>query len=103
MPHVAVRHRHCRWVGYTKVWNLLDYTAVVLPAGKVDQATDTPVDDPAIVSYVPRNELDTWNWNLYDPVMAHGMPIGVQIVGRRLEEETVLGVAAVVDRIIGNS
>ena len=26
MPHPAVPHKKTKWVGYTKVWNLLDYT-----------------------------------------------------------------------------
>ena len=103
MPHTAVPHRSCKWVGYTKVWNLLDYTALVLPAGKVDKTIEAAKSDQDVVGYEPRNELDKWNWGLYDPVSAHDMPVGVQIVGRRLEEEKVLGAAAVVDGILGHS
>lgn len=100
MPHAAVRHRACKWVGYTKVWNLLDNTALVIPGGKVDQDIDLPRDDPAVVSYEPRNDLDKWNWDLYDPVLGHGMPVGLQIVGRRLEEEKVLGAAKVIESVL---
>ncbi|GME22307.1 acetamidase [Neofusicoccum parvum] len=94
MPHPAVPHRGCRWVGYTKVWNFLDYSAVVLPGGAVDKSLDAKVD------YAPRNELDKWNWNLYDPESMDGMPVGVQIVGRKLEEEKVLGAAKVVEAVL---
>lgn len=100
MPHAAVRHRACKWVGYTKVWNLLDYTALVLPSGMVDRNVDPPKDDPEVVSYKPRNELDKWNWDLYDPELAHGMPVGLQIVGRRLEEEKVLGAGKVTESVL---
>ncbi|KXT09723.1 hypothetical protein AC579_1691 [Pseudocercospora musae] len=100
MPHPAVPHRSCKWVGYTKVWNLLDYTALVLPAGNVDKDRDPARSDPQVSSYQPRNELDRHNWSLYDPEAMHGLPISVQIVGQRLEEEKVLGVGKVVDEII---
>ncbi|TVY89887.1 Acetamidase [Lachnellula willkommii] len=70
MPHSAVPHRTCRWVGYTKVWNVLDYTALAFPVSAVSAAKD-PV--PATL-YEPRNELDAWNWNLYDPVTMDGHP-----------------------------
>ncbi|GME48882.1 acetamidase [Neofusicoccum parvum] len=46
------------------------------------------------------NELDKWNWNLYDPESMDGMPVGVQIVGRKLEEEKVLGAAKVVEAVL---
>jgi Asp-tRNA(Asn)/Glu-tRNA(Gln) amidotransferase A subunit family amidase len=98
MPHSAVPHRKCRWVGYTKVFNFVDYPAVVIPAGKVDAAVDgSGVDGEA---YEARNELDKWNWDLWDRESMHDMPIGVQVVARRLEEEKVLGAAKVVDELI---
>ena len=103
MPHAAVPHRSCKWVGYTKVWNLLDYTALVIPAGRVDKNIDPPKTDLVVASHMPRNELDNWNWSLYDPELANSMPVGIQIVGRRLEEEKVLGAAAVVEAALGKS
>ena len=100
MPHSAVPHRACKWVGYTKVWNFLDYTAAVLPAGKVDKTLDSRKNEPSTAKYVPRNKLDEWNWGLYDPESMDGLPLSVQIVGRRLEEEKVLGAAAVIESIM---
>lgn len=98
MPHVAVPHRSCRWVGYTKIWNVLDYTALSFPAGKVDGAIDLKPSDP----YEPRNEMDAWNWSLYDPETMSGHPIGLQLVGRRFEEEKVLGAALVIEKLLKN-
>lgn len=99
MPHSAVPHRKCRWVGYTKVFNFVDYPAVVLPAGHVcRELDDDGVKDMA--SYQPRNALDDWNWKLFDLERMSGMPIGVQIVARRLQEETVLGAAKAIDDVI---
>ncbi|EXJ80162.1 hypothetical protein A1O1_08304 [Capronia coronata CBS 617.96] len=96
MPHVAVPHRTCRWVGYTKVWNFLDYTALSFPAGQVQAEVDTVLED----QYEPRNDHDAWNWKLYDPKTMDGHPVGLQIVGRRFEEEKVLGAAAVIENYI---
>ncbi|KAH0097549.1 acetamidase, partial [Aureobasidium melanogenum] len=100
MPHVSVPHRSCKWVGYTKIWNFLDSTALVLPAGQVDKSIDKPLGDEEVCAYVPRNDMDRWKWALYDPVKMHGMPVSVQIVGHRLEEEKVLGAAHVIERVL---
>jgi amidase len=90
MPHSAVPHRKCRWVGYTKVFNVVDYPVVVIPAGEVSKELDGA---SKMNSYRPRNPLDEWNWNLFDPITMDGMPIGLQVVARRLQEETALGAA----------
>lgn len=99
MPHSAVPHRKCRWVGYTKVFNVVDYPAVVLPAGKVDKDLDAAGAEEW-ATYQPRNELDQWNANLFDLNSMDGMAVGVQLVARRLEEEKVLGAAKVVDELL---
>ncbi|EER40580.1 acetamidase [Histoplasma capsulatum var. duboisii H88] len=96
MPHVAVPHRCCRWVGYTKVWNFLDYTALTFPAGEVCKEKDKLPVTP----YEPRNELDEWNWGLYDADSMAGYPVNLQIVGKKLEEEKVLGAAVVIEKVL---
>lgn len=99
MPHSAVPHRKCRWVGYTKVFNFVDYPAVVLPAGKVSKELDGAAAKDIGV-YMPRNVLDEWNWDLFDADTMDGMPIGVQVVAKRLQEEEALGAAKAIDDII---
>ncbi|EUC44251.1 hypothetical protein COCMIDRAFT_98648 [Bipolaris oryzae ATCC 44560] len=99
MPHSAVPHGQSRWVGYTKVFNFIDYPAVVLPAGQVSKELDAEATK-AMGEYRPRNPLDEWNWNMFDLEAMDGMPIGVQVVARRLHEEKVLGAAAAIDRIV---
>ena len=37
---------------------------------------------------------------IYDPEIYKGLPVTVQIVGRRLEEEKVLGVATVLEKLL---
>jgi amidase len=102
MPHSAVPHRKCRWVGYTKVFNFVDYPAVVLPAGQVSKELDGEAAK-AMNAYHPRNALDEWNWNLFDIDTMNGMPIGVQVVARRLQEEKALGAAKAIDDILRKS
>lgn len=50
--------------------------------------------------YAPRNALDDWNHRLYDGESMHGLPVGLQIIGRRLEEEKVLAAAKVVEDLL---
>lgn len=99
MPHSAVPHRKCKWVGYTKVFNFVDYPAVVLPAGQVSKDLDGEAVKK-MSEYEPRNVLDDWNWQTFDLDTMDGMPIGVQIVARRLQEEKALGAATVIDSIL---
>ncbi|KAK1958764.1 amidase [Colletotrichum sublineola] len=96
MPHTAVPHGSCRWLGYTKLFNLLDYTALAFPAGKASQDLDGSISP----HHTPRNAHDAWNWGLYDPVAMDGLPVGLQIVGRRFEEEKVLGAAQQIRQLL---
>ncbi|KAJ3528578.1 hypothetical protein NM208_g6856 [Fusarium decemcellulare] len=99
MPHSAVPHRATRWVGYTKVWNILDYTALAIPAGKVE-----PQDCQAPWDHTARNEIDGWNsqvWKDHKQEMAESeLPVGVQLVGRQLDEEKVLAVGKLLDQLL---
>ncbi|KAH7028921.1 amidase [Microdochium trichocladiopsis] len=91
MPHTSTPHgTFGRWTGYTKLFNFLDYTALTFPAGVADKSKDAAYLDSG---YVPRNTLDEWNWKLYDAELMDGLPVGLQIVGRKYEEEKVLGAA----------
>lgn len=96
MPHTALPHRGCRWVGYTKLFNVLDYTALSFPAGKASKDLDgnLPTD------YAPRNAHDAWNWEKYDREAMDGHYVGLQIVGRKFEEEKVLGAAKQFERLL---
>ncbi|KAE8420862.1 amidase signature domain-containing protein [Aspergillus pseudocaelatus] len=85
------------WVGYTKVWNFLDYPALSFPVTAVSK--DIDMADP---SYQPRNPMDEWNWQLYDPERMNGHPIGLQIIAQRLQEEKVLAAAKVFERLLND-
>lgn len=98
MPHTAVPHGHCRWVGYTKVWNVLDYTALVIPGGHVSES-----DLEARWDFEARGETDEWClqlWKEKREMAALKLPVGLQIVGRKLEEEKVLGIGKVLGDLL---
>lgn len=99
MPHTAVPHKTCRWVGYTKVWNVLDYSALVIPGGAVcDEDMDAPWD------FGSRGNLDDWSLQLWrdnkEDMAKMKLPVGLQIVGRKLEEEKVMAIGKVLDDIL---
>ncbi|RSL89370.1 hypothetical protein CEP52_014930 [Fusarium oligoseptatum] len=56
----APPHDCARYWGYLAVWNLLDYPAITFPVTKVS-AQDNKDD-----GYVPKNEQDRYNHDLYD-------------------------------------
>lgn len=98
MSHVAVPHGNTRWVGYTKVWNVLDYTALVIPGGYVGKE-----DVEAPWAYEPRGEVDEWSldlWKYKEDMARLKLPVGIQIVGRKLEEEKVLGIGKVLEDLL---
>ncbi|KAJ8117402.1 hypothetical protein OPT61_g1384 [Boeremia exigua] len=110
--HTAVPHRSSRWTGYAKIWNFLDYTAMSFPFANFGGPAVSSVDPGKICiaasekqrreyteRHVPRNEIDEWVKGLYDPAAMQGLDIGIQIIGRRFQDETVLGVASLLQRL----
>ncbi|KIX03040.1 uncharacterized protein Z518_06590 [Rhinocladiella mackenziei CBS 650.93] len=91
-PFSTVEHGKYKHVGYTAIWNILDYAVVNFPSSvKVDQDQDLVVD-----GFTPLSDLDTEVKTEYNPSAVHGMPVGLQIVGRRLEEEKTIAMAEVI-------
>ncbi|KAF6756371.1 amidase signature domain-containing protein [Ephemerocybe angulata] len=78
-------------VGYTFLFSLLDYTAGVFPVTKVDKDVDAlPADFESTAEFKSLNSVAKGAYSVYDAQKMHGLPLGVQIVGRRMEEEKVL-------------
>ena len=111
--HTAVPHRSSRYTGYAKVWNFLDYTAMSFPFAKFGGSADLEAGSNKISvtaseevrrcyveDHTPRNEIDEWVKGLYNPETMEGLDIGLQIIGRRYHEESVLGVASVLERLM---
>jgi hypothetical protein len=63
----------------------LDYSAGVLPITHVDADLDALPQE-----FTARNEVERGAYKGYDAQAMHGLPVGVQVVGQRLEEEKVI-------------
>jgi len=101
LPHKAM-HDAVSSCGYTFLWNLLDYSAGVIPVGHVD-----PIRDALVAPYKTTlkrfgidNAIARGAWKHYDSSKMAGLPTAVQIVGRRWQEEQVLGYMAVVEKAL---
>ncbi|KAF2715366.1 amidase [Pleomassaria siparia CBS 279.74] len=95
-PGVAPKHNTAKYWGYTSQWNLLDYPGVVFPVCKVDKEKD--IDGGVFESM---SGLDDENWALYDPEEVYGLPVSLQLVGRRFEDEKILSILEEVTEKIG--
>ncbi|KAF2754925.1 amidase [Pseudovirgaria hyperparasitica] len=87
-PGCAPKHETAKYWGYTSQWNLLDYPAVVFPVGKANREADEKKRDAQWLS-----GQDKMNWDLYEPETFDGVPISLQLVARRCEDEKLLAVA----------
>ncbi|KAL4914829.1 amidase signature domain-containing protein [Aspergillus aurantiobrunneus] len=85
-PYSTVEHGKFAYVGYTGVFNVLDYPAVSFPCGvKTDKSIDT-----AYVNHQALSDIDAQVQKDYSAETVHGMPVNLQLVGRRLEDESAL-------------
>ncbi|KAK4158806.1 amidase signature domain-containing protein [Cladorrhinum sp. PSN259] len=85
--------------GYTFLFNLLDYSAGVFPVTHVDKELDRL---PETFSLKKLNAVANGAYKHYDAEKMHGLPVGVQVIGRRLEEEKVLAVMQRMEDALGN-
>lgn len=78
----------------------LDYTAGIVPVTHVDKALDGLPTDFNIKKL---NGVAQGAYKLYDAQAMHGLPVGVQVVGRRLEEEKVLAAMKRLEDALGDN
>ena len=97
-PHVAIRHNQYKYYGYTSVINLLDYPAVVVPVTFAEKEID--IKD---LNYKAINDLDIQVHDDYQADVYNGAPVAVQIIGRRLQEEYVIGLAEQMGKALASS
>lgn len=86
VPHGGMKDASAS-CGYTFLFNLLDYSCGILPVTHVDPAMDVLSPDVRISKM---NGVARGAYKHYDAVAMAGLPVAVQVVGRRLEEEKVL-------------
>ncbi|KAE8346855.1 hypothetical protein BDV24DRAFT_157860 [Aspergillus arachidicola] len=91
-PYSSVEHGKFAYVGYTGVFNILDYSVVSFPCGvKASKALDASYHGHKALSDVDARIQHDYNASAVD-----GMPVSLQLVARRLEEEKVLMMTGVV-------
>ncbi|RPB16662.1 acetamidase [Morchella conica CCBAS932] len=73
--------------GYTFLWNLVDYASGVLPVTKVDAVKDAL---PSGFLKSLDNQIAKNAFVDYDATAMAGLPVGIQVVTKRLEEEKCL-------------
>lgn len=65
---------------------------------KVDKALDAKYEN-----FQPFSEEDSRLEALYDPETFHGLPLSVQLAGRKFEDEKLLAIAELIHPIIKES
>ncbi|KAH9891213.1 general amidase [Cubamyces lactineus] len=80
---------------YTSFCNFLNYTASVFPVTFADMTLDGRAPPHQF-----HNKEDEAVYKLYDPELWHGMPVGLQLIGRTHEEEGVIAMTEIVDRAL---
>ncbi|OAX34389.1 general amidase [Rhizopogon vinicolor AM-OR11-026] len=91
-PYTAFPHGKGMYPNYTMVWNGLDYPASVFPVTTVD-----PILDAKKHRHDFYDVLDKLIYQMYDPETFKNAPVGLQLVGRTLEEEAVIKMTEIVD------
>ncbi|KAH6666655.1 amidase signature domain-containing protein [Halenospora varia] len=90
-PSAAVEEGSFTYYAYSGIVNFLDYTAVSFPVTFADRDLDLEVPDHKAL-----NHLDDSVWRTYRKDLFDGAPVGLQIMGRRFQEEKVLGLTEAV-------
>ncbi|KAF2754999.1 amidase signature enzyme [Pseudovirgaria hyperparasitica] len=88
VPHDGM-HDAVSSCGYTFLFNLLDYTCGIIPVTHVDAKLDQL---PASFNSKKLNGVARGAYKHYDATKMEGLPVAIQVVGQRLEEEKVLSV-----------
>ncbi|KAL6900062.1 general amidase [Trichoderma evansii] len=89
-PHTALPFDKFVWLGFTGIINLLDWSSISIP---LNETVDKKIDATIIPPDECLSELDVSIQKLYDPEKFHGLPLAVQLIGQRFEDEKLLAVA----------
>ncbi|OJJ08227.1 hypothetical protein ASPVEDRAFT_392212 [Aspergillus versicolor CBS 583.65] len=87
-PRTAVPFDKYTYLGFTRLFNVIDWPAMALPLGMF---VDKYIDIKTGITLF--NALDDGIQGLYDPESFHGLPLSVQLIGRRFEDEKLLAVS----------
>jgi hypothetical protein len=84
---------------------MLDHAVGCLPVTRVDPTLDQLTDEwkqgPGHGSSILEKGMYSGKNPFYDPVKMKGQPVGIQIAGKKWEEEKVLKILRLVDEALG--
>ncbi|KAF5007526.1 hypothetical protein FDECE_6149 [Fusarium decemcellulare] len=95
-PNTALPVDEWRDTTFTSVFNAVDWPAISLP---LDMSCDKDLDVP-YTDFQPFSAEDARLQALYEPERFHGLPLSVQIIGQRFEDEKLLAIAEVLHFIV---
>lgn len=102
-PAAASAHGESTYWGYTSVFNILDYSATVFPAGFV-QSTDTwDTYPPTSETCFNKEDQDFRKYyaeGVEGPAKYRGSPVALQVVTRRYREEEALDIVEIIQEAI---
>lgn len=90
IPAGGMKNCTVAMASYVFLFNVLDYTAGVLPVTFVDSIRDALPSNFKRAIYPTLSTVAKGSYDNYDAGKMHGLPVGVQVVGKRLEEEKVI-------------
>jgi amidase len=89
-PYAAPKAGCFKTVSYTGIFNLLDYSSTSFPTGVVgDKGKDVYEE-----GFQAFGDVDRTTREDYDPAEIQGIPVSLQLTGRRLEDEKILALTA---------
>ncbi|TPX31147.1 glutaminyl-tRNA synthase (glutamine-hydrolysing) [Synchytrium microbalum] len=90
---------------FSVLYNFLDYSAGVIPVTTVDPTNDTLSERTSMMrsSRGKWTKLERAVFRHYDPHLFADVPVGVQVVTGRLQEERCLNMMALVDNALAQS
>jgi amidase len=92
-PYAAPKSGDFKTVSYTGVYNVLDLSATSFPTGiAADKEKDVYSSD-----FKAFGNIDETTKADYDAAAVHGVPVSLQLIGKRLEDEKIL---AVTERVV---
>lgn len=98
-PHTALPFDKFVWLGLTSFFNMLDWASISIP---LNEMADKKIDTTVIPPEDCLSELDASIQKLYDAESFHGLPLAVQLVGQRFEDEKLLAVAEEIAPILAS-
>ncbi|KAJ6606604.1 amidase [Mycena vulgaris] len=87
----------------TSLYNVVNSPAGCIPVTKVDPGKDRITEEwtKAASSSLVETALYRGKTPIYDPVAMAGMPVGIQVVGKKWDDEKVLAMMRVIDSALG--